>query len=144
MLLSKELLVAILDTYPDWAASPERFLKSITLLNELSTFDLERTHQLAITYDQGKELATVFINVLAVNIDPYENFEQLRSDFLMEIDLDVELAKINKKYRADEALNDMLEQAGTMPSEQTMEKEILAECYIQSVIERLRPYIQFY
>lgn len=145
MRVNEQLLAIMLEEYPDWHQSPEGFLEFIVLFDMLSQIldELHTTEPLRLS-EAGKELATVLIRVLGLNIRPYADFESLKNAVTCPRGLKKKFLTMVERIKADEAFHELVAQGGVLPSHDTIIREILKDYFVQDILNRLRPHVEFY
>jgi hypothetical protein len=145
MLVNEQLMAIMLEEYPDWYRSPEGFLEFIVLFDMLSQIldDFHSMEPLALS-DAGEELANVFIGVMGINIYPYADFESLKRAPVSQKGLKEKFTSMLDRMKADNAFHELVADTGLFPSNDTMIREVLKEYFVQDILNRLRPHVDFY
>lgn len=142
MTLSEELLMIVLDFYPDWGHSPERFLEFIKVLAGLSAAHGHAKDLMGVEVSEA-ELAAVFIEVFKVDLNPYKNFEQLSNEANISFDLVAIFMRMRDQNQADDEFYDLVDEGGLQLSTETILEEGFTEYKSRTIVNLLRPHIHF-
>lgn len=143
--LSEELLIHVLDFFPEWGNGPEQFLKFIritVMLSHLYTEDASNAAARPVCSEEA--LAEIFLEVFKMDISPYRDFGELSGSVFLEIDPLKILNEFHENAVQELALDELIQNVGLEPSQETVFEEMLQLHRTQSTIEKLRPYIHFY
>lgn len=142
MTLSEELLMIVLDFYPDWGHSPERFLEFIKVVAGLSAVHGQAAGLMGEGVNET-ELAGVFIEVFKVELKPYKNFEQLSKGASITVDLEAVLTSMRDQSQAEDEFYDLVDEGGLQLSTESILEEGFTEYKSRAIVNSLRPYIEF-
>lgn len=132
----------VLDFYPDWGHSPERFLEFIKVTAALSALHKHAEGLPGPDIDET-ELAQVFIATFKIDLGPYKHYAQLEREAALKIDLLAILNHMRDESRADDEFYDLVDEGQLQLSMETMLEEGFSEYKSRGIVNALRPYIDF-
>nr|WP_067054231.1 hypothetical protein [Mucilaginibacter sp. L294] len=144
LIIKEELLSIMIEEYPNWLTTPENFLNFILLMDQLSELDAEVYGTDRSARDEfAEDLAALLIRELHIDLLPYRDFRDLKTNGPVQDDQMQMLERISQKMKEDDRVFDLTLETGIMPSEETMLTDIAKDFFARYVIERLRPYVDF-
>lgn len=144
MTLNEELLTYLLDYFPYWGSSPRAFHEFIRATARLSNLaaDLDSKSPKLVVVDEN-ELADIFLRVFDVDLKPYRNYDELKSDIASDPDIAALLEKMHSRSVEEDQFNELVADNDLQPSLETVLESLMQEERTRSTISRLRPYIHF-
>lgn len=142
--LNENMLLMVLDFYPDWGHSAERFfefIRALAAVSRLYEAENEKKYASADPADE-EQIAAVFKNVFGLDLRPYDSYAawaQQSPDF----NFPVELRRMQQQSHMEDMERDMMEVPGVRPSIETILEEGFKEYQKREIVEKLRPYILF-
>jgi len=134
----------VLDFYPDWGHSAERFFEFIRALAAVSRlYEAENEMNYGSAGTAGEEqMVAVFKNVFGLDLRPYGSYTawaQQSPDF----NFPAELRRMQQQSEMEDLELDMMEVPGVEPNIETILEEGFKEYQKREIVEKLRPYILF-
>lgn len=144
MSINEELLTYILDYYPDWGSSPEKFREFIFITISLSRLmgEMDGSANLGLIGTE-EELGLIFIEEFKVDLSPYNDFRDLKEKIKPTVNIAKVLEHMRTQSKEHEEYYDMLDAEQILPSQETVEDEVFADLRTKAIIERLRSRIHF-
>lgn len=145
MVMSKEILMLVLDFYPDWGHSPERFAEFIRVV-----MGCWRAHGERNGYDNlgligtEQELGEIFLRVFtSVDLRPYTGLEDLLEQTKGQFNLIAAIEKMKMESEAEDDFTELVE-SGTVSREvESILNEAFMEFESEEIIRKLSPFIDF-
>jgi|GEM_PF-2733636 len=138
MIIREEILRVILSHYPGWSQSPVGLLTMIKMV-ELSVVGKDVVE--GRTANVARQLADALLKETNINIAPFNSFNEILEICEPEPDYPDRLQRLLAEYRLETKIYAQLDDAGVLPSEDTMKSEALSTLMTRQLIDRLRPYV---
>jgi hypothetical protein len=144
MIIDEKLFSMMLKGYTSWAKGPEQLLGFVTLIANLSAAKAVQSGGKPLDTDAFKrELAGILIREIEVDIRPYNDYNEILSRCLLTVNSLRKLDIMIGNMKQDIAINNLVEDTGVLPSEETLRRTIAHDLFNLTVIERIRPYVTF-
>lgn len=144
MIVSRELLILLLENHGDWATDPKGFLDLIILLDHLTSglgakgiWDIPEVTSSAI------ELGETFLAAVPLKIEPYLNFRELSGSYVPSDRIKNKFSAILNVVKEDQQMHELAQQTGISPSKETLASEKSMRLIAIAITEKLKSHIQF-
>jgi hypothetical protein len=126
------------------AVGPEQFMGFINLVTYATAADAASREQRTIDIKTfSRELTGIMVREFNIDIRPYRDLEEVCNCCTLKGGVMKKLEDILEKISQDDALFDLAESSGVLPSVKTRFAAITYNLLGKEVVNRLRPYINF-
>lgn len=135
----------VLDAYPDWGHSPERFAEFIRVIMGCWKMHAERKGlgESAILGTE-MELGEIFLSVFSVDLQPYENFDKLLEQTADKFNLPAVLEGMKMASEADDHFYKLVESGQASQDVESIFEETFMEYVSEDIVQKLSPFIHFH